>query len=294
MQTLIDGFLSALLANGKSHCTVQNYKSDLQQFSAWLMAEQKSLDSLHYADLRLWADGLANIGLSASTRGRKIAAVKSFFRYLSKMELVSKNPADGLELPKLEKKQPKVISLDNAKNLLAELQNAKKSSLWFRDYAIIATFLYTGVRREELTNIKLVDVDLPKSRILINGKGAKQRFVFINPTLVAILSEYIVAYRKLLYPAEKSPYLFVSAKNEHLAVRTINTIVNKAFELVGIKEKGVSAHILRKRFATSVFQGTGDIATISKMLGHSSPTVTMRYIVIDEQNMRNAANAINF
>lgn len=290
----IKEFLQSLAADGKSPCTIANYKGDLQGFNAWLEQQKKPLNNLRYSDLRNWANSLEGKGYTASTRGRKIAAVKSFFKYLLKMEVVTQNPADGLEVPKAEKKQPKVISLDEAKNLLEELHKTQDSELFFRDYTILAMFLYTGIRREELTNIKLADVDRQKGRILIHGKGAKQRYVFINATLAAILSEYLASYRKLIATAWESDYLFPSSKNEKLAVRTINNIVNKAFELAGIKEKGVSAHILRKRFATSVFQGTGDIATTSKLLGHSSPTVTMRYIVIDEQNMRNAANAVNF
>lgn len=290
----IKEFLQSLAADGKSPCTIANYKGDLQGFNDWLKQQKKPLNSLRYSDLRNWANSLEGKGYTASTRSRKIAAVKSFFKYLLKMEVITQNPADGLTMPKAEKKQPKVISLDEAKNLLDELRWVQNSDLFFRDYAILATFLYTGVRREEITNIKLADVDLQKGQVLIHGKGAKQRFVFINPTLAAILSEYLAVYRELIHSAENSLYLFPSSKNEKLAVRTINNIVNKAFELAGIKEKGVSAHILRKRFATSIFQGTGDIATTSKMLGHSSPTVTMRYVVIDEQNMRNAANAVNF
>lgn len=299
MQKLIDGFLSALSADGKSPCTTKNYKVDLQQFGAWLTAEKKQLDGLKYADLRLWADGLVNNGLSASSRARKIAAVKSFFRYLFKMDFIDKNPADGLTLPKQEKKQPKVITEQQASNLLEmrlekPIDGQNKSALWFRDYTILAIFLYTGIRREELTNICLSDVDLEKRQILIHGKGSKQRFVFINDTLTAILSEYLATYRQQIKTAETSKYLLPTGKQDKMCVKTVNDIINKAFEMAGIKEQGISAHILRKRFATSVFQGTGDIATTSKMLGHSSPTVTMRYIVIDEQNMRNAANAVNF
>lgn len=294
MQKLISGFLAALSADGKSHCTIVNYRGDLQQFSDWLTVTDKTIDNLRYADLRLWADGLAGQNLSASSRARKISAVKSFFRYLSKMDLIGKNPADGLTIPKQEKKQPKVISMEDAKTLLEKLTADRKGLLWFRDYTILATFLYTGIRREELANIRLADVDIEKGQILIHGKGAKERLVFVNATLTAILSEYLAAYRGLLKTAETSEYLFTSVKRPNINVRTVNNIVNKSFTKAGIKEKGVSAHILRKRFATSIFQGTGDIATTSKMLGHSSPTVTMRYVLIDEQSMRNAADAVSF
>lgn len=288
----INSFLTAMKAQGKSKCTIEAYRCDLTQFNE---AMTKPMAEIRYADLQKWSNNLDGGGLSASSRARKISAVKSFFKYLTKMEVVDRNPADGLETPKIEKKEPKVISMDDAADVLFAAKNGgEREHTWFRNYAVMATFLFTGIRREELTNIKLTDVDLAGRKILIHGKGSKQRTVYMNDMLHSIMSEYILAHRKNLKPAEKSKYLFPSSQAEKMCVRTVNDIVNTMFEKAGIKEGGVSAHILRKRFATTVFNNTGDIATVSKMLGHSSPTVTMRYISIDENNMRNAVNAVNF
>lgn len=293
MQNAINGFINSLLADGKSPCTVSAYKGDLSGFEKFVAS--MSLTMVKYADLREWADGLSADGLSAATRARKISAVKSFFRYCFKMGLTATNPADGLECPKIERKQPKVISSSDASNVLQSVCNGHSGNVtWFRDYAILSTFLYTGIRREELTNIKLTDVDLDRRSILIHGKGSKQRYVYINDNLLAVLSEYTEGHRRLFKTAARSEYFFPSTMSVKLSLKTVNNIVNKAFEQAGIKENGVSAHILRKRFATSVFQATADIATTSKLLGHSSPTVTMRYVVIDENTMRAAANTVNF
>lgn len=295
MANYIDRFLEALAADGKSKCTVSAYQGDLNGFCAFADSKDLALPTVRYADLRDWANEMESQGLSASTRARKISAVKSFYKYLMKMEQVERSPAEALEMPKQEKKQPSVISTEDAKNLLDYARHdAPKGVTWFRDYAVVALFLFTGVRREELTNIKLTDVDLQTDTILIHGKGNKQRQVYVNSALHAILAEYLYAYRALLKSSNDSEYLFTSVKSAKMSVRAVNDIVNKAFEAIGIKEEGVSVHNLRKRFATSLFANTGDIATTSKLLGHSSPTVTMRYVVIDENTMRSAANTVSF
>lgn len=293
MQKYADQFLEAIKADGKSKCTIEAYRLDLKSFCEFFC--NVDINTIKYADLREWVNNMEQKGFSANTRARKISAVKSFFRYLNKMEIIDRNSADGLEIPKLEKKQPIVISNDAASELLLHAKNdGGNEMLYFRDYTIMAVFLFTGVRREELTNITLQDVDLSNNSILVHGKGNKQRNVYINDSLHAILCEYINVYRGKIKTSKNSDFLFPSTNSKHICVRSVNNIVNKFFESCGIKEDGVSAHILRKRFATSLFQNTRDIALTSKMLGHSSPAVTMRYVVVDEDSMRNAANCVNF
>ncbi len=300
MKDMINSFIASLQADGKSKCTIVSYSSDLKEFSRFVSETiKKPVQEIKYSDLRQWANALEDLGLSPSSRARKISSIKSFFSYLCEMEYIEgKNPADSLHPPKMPKKQPKVISMENAKGLLVCAKAGDISSnntiTTFRDYAVIATLLFTGIRREELTNIMLDDVDMEGGTILIHGKGDKERSVFINDTLRPILSEYLFANRKVFKTAESSKYLFPSTQHEKLSVRMVNMIVNKAMENAGIKESGTSAHILRKWFATTVFANTGDIATTSKLLGHSSPTVTMRYVKIDEEAMRNATAVVGF
>lgn len=297
MERFVKGFLSAIKADGKSDCTVKSYRLDLTDFEQYLCENSIDVKDMHYSDLREWLNSLEDRALSPATRARKVSTIKAFFKYLCRMEVIDRNPAESLDAPKIPKKQPKVISMDSAKDLLS-LGNCssgeEKHMTFFRDYTIVATFLFTGVRREELSNIRLSDVKMDDGTILIHGKGNKERIVYINDTLHAILSEYLGYYRDVFKTAHESVYLFPSIKAEKMNVSSINRVVNKAFEAAGIKEKGVSAHILRKRFATTIFANTGDIATTSKMLGHSSPTVTMRYVRIDEDAMRSAAKTVNF
>lgn len=295
MEKEINEFLQYLSACGKSKCTISAYKGDLAAFAEIMSV--KSITDIKYNNLRAWADSLVSDGLSASSCSRKISSVKSFFRYCWKMDIVKDNPAKWLECPKIEKKQPTTISMIDASNLLHNASicnNGSSGVTWFRNYAILCMFLYTGVRREELTNIKISDVDLQKQSILIHGKGAKQRYVYINDTLLAVLSEYMEGHRKLFKTSYNSEYLFPSTMSAKISLKMVNNVVNKSFEQSGIKVYGLSAHILRKRFATSIFESTSDIATTSKLLGHSSPAVTMRYVVIGENIMRAATNSVNF
>lgn len=293
MQLLINDFIESIKTEGKSKCTLQAYRLDLKEFAEFF--KDMKVHEIRYTDLNAWNNNLERNNLCASSRARKIACIKSFFRYLVKVEVVEKNPSEILESPKLEKKQPIVISTKEAAELLFYARNdGGRNMLWFRDYTIMAVFLYTGVRREEITNISLNDIDLKKDTILIYGKGNKQRIVYINESLHPILSEYLLHYRGLLSRSIYSNFLFPSTKADKLSLASINNIVNRFFESSGIKEKGISAHILRKRFATSVFENTGDIALTSKLLGHSSPTVTMRYVAMNEDSMRKATNCVNF
>lgn len=297
MEEMIKEFMNSLVADGKSKRTVEAYTLDLIAFADYMGKYiQKPVNTLKYSDLRRWVNSLEEGGLSVATRAKRIASVRSFFKYLCKMDyIVGKNPTDGLDYPKIPKKQPKVIRSEDAKKIISVAKSNDSSHVTsFRDYAIIAMFLTTGIRREELSNVKLSDVDMENGAILIHGKGNKERCVYINDMLRPILSEYLASHRKQFKTADTSKYLFVSTRSEKITLAGINLIVNGSMEKAGIKEAGISAHILRKRFATTVFENTGDIATVSKLLGHSSPTVTMRYVSVGEDAMRQATNAASF
>lgn len=292
MKDLIEGYLKSLKADGKSKHTIENYGRDLQRFARYF--EGVSVESIDYPMMRNWANSMAEEGLKAGTRARMISTVRSFYRYLYRLGIVIQSPAEALERPKIEAVCPVVISGEEAHDLIENTKFSRSDLLWNRDYTIMSMFLYTGIRREELTNIKLCDVDLEKKVILIHGKGCKQRIVVINSKLFPVLKDYIQYYRKRIITAGESDYLFPSIKSVKMAVNSVNHVVNKAMEETGIKKKGVSAHVLRKRFATTVFDKTGDIGITSKMLGHSSPTVTMRYVVMEENQMRKAAESLDF
>lgn len=296
MPNMINDYISSVIADGKSQCTVKAYKGDLKEFAEFVEQEiQKPIEELKPIDLRLWANSLEKRELAANSKARKISSVKSFFAWLYDMECINRDPAASLKSPKIPKKQPKVISVEDAKDLLnfyREEDCDRKTA--FRDYTMIAVFLFTGIRRAEIADIMMNDVDLKRGVILIHGKGDKERNVYINDAIRPVLSEYLAVHRDMIKYAAESEYLFPSNKSFKMNVGRVSAIVDKAMDAIGIKERGISVHNLRKRFATTVFNNTEDIATTSKLLGHSSPTVTMRYVDIGEDTKRAAAMAVGF
>lgn len=293
METYINGYLVFLEADGKSKCTIVNTKCDLKQIARYFNGiDIKDID---YAMMIDWITDMAKEGLSTKSRARKIASIRGFFKYLLRIEAIDKNPADFLKTPKLEKKEPVVISTKEASALIDTAKaDAGNTIFWYRNYAILCIFLYTGIRREELVNIKFSDVNMDDSVILIHGKGNKQRSVYMNEELKSILGEYINRYRNNLLRNKETEYLFFSKNVKKLNVKNVNDIVNKIMEESGIKQYGLSSHVLRKRFATTVFENTGNIGITSKALGHSSPTVTMRYVSIDAESLRAVSECVKF
>lgn len=295
MEKMIQEFLDSMGPEGKSKCTIQSYFYDLNEFKNYMEKEGKNDVSLiSYRDLSEWTNFLYNKRNSPTTISRKISSVKAFFSYLYKMDIIEKNPSEFLKKPKIQEKKPKVISDSDASDLLFKARNGDETIDSFRNYTIISVFLTTGIRREELTNIRVEDVDLNERTILIKGKGNKERTAYINEFLLPVISEYLYSHRSVYKYANESDFLFLSRSSLKISVRTINRIVNKAFEDAGIKENGVSAHVLRKRFATTVFRKTRNIEEVSEMLGHSSLAVTKRYVVINEESIRKSAECATF
>lgn len=293
MKQLIESFISAMEADGKSNCTVTNYRNDLNQLSEFFRLTDVS--SIKYSDLRNFVNDMVKRGLSSSTRARKISAAKSFFRYLTKMDIIEKNPAEFLETPKLPKKEPKVINTDETVEVLECSKNTSDAeNISFRDYTMISLFLFTGIRRGELVDIRLTDVNMDNREILIHGKGNKERKVFISNELYPTLKIYLEEYRDTFFKAKECEYLFISKRGNKISLRQMNNIIDNIFRMAEIKEDGLSVHALRKRFATTLFENTRDIATVSKILGHSSPAVTMRYVAFNEDNIRKAVDTIKF
>lgn len=302
----IASFLSSLKLDGRSKQTREAYKHDLRQLSRYLNSTldtaSRKIWNISFSDLAGWLNSMGE--LSPASIARKKSTLKTFFQYLLDTGAITKNPAEQLRPTKIPQKVPRVISQENAEKLLSVFQGESRTFNSQRNYAVVSFLIYTGVRCQELTDIKLDDVrnldsDNPKERfVIIKGKGNKERRVFISEQLQAVLLDYIGNQRYKCRYAQKSPYLFVSQKSEKMSTDAVEAVVNKGLGKIGFdrfdgidgpisgkKKKGLSAHVLRKYFATTAFKKTKNIEAVSKALGHSDIRVTMRYICIDEDDM---------
>lgn len=276
-----------------SDATISAYSSDLREFFS-VMGFSDSIKEITLHDVEtVYIANLVASGNCAASRSRKLSSVRAFYKWAVKNGIVVENPVENVEMPKIEKKSVKAMSFDEVEQVLDEAKKDSRENA-FRDLAVVSLMFSTGIRRAELTEIKLNDLNLEECVLVVHGKGNKDRLAYFNDTTRAVLYEYINVHRKYFSKSSESEYLFVSDKGNKLCLSTVNRIVNRYLESAGIKNKGFTVHSTRKAFATAVYENTGDILAVQQLLGHGSPSTTQRYVGVAEYRKRQAAMTVNF
>jgi len=317
MKQAIDKFLTYLqsVKNSSPH-TVSNYGKDLNQFLAYLTppeAEPPSLVSIHHSVIREFVGHLHEQGLEKSSIARKLAALRSFFKYCVREGMLRDNPARLVPTPKLPKRIPSVLSAEEMNGFLnqiagiglhPEAQNKKKNAivkverklprgnadteglLIKRDRAILELLYAAGLRVSELTGLNLVDMDV-KDRILrVRGKGNKERIVPYGSKAEEALEAYWQVREELLTqnsssrakrePAPHTQAIFLNYAGRRLTQRSVGRIVKKYVRLVNINWD-LHPHSLRHAFATHLLADGADLRAIQELLGHQSLATTQKY-----------------
>jgi integrase/recombinase XerC len=290
MSNHISEFLSYLrFERGASENTVVSYENDLKQFAAHLKGSGDAEPNLLTADnldVRGFLASLVKQGLKKSSAQRKLAGIRSFYRYLFREGLVEKNPAKVVATPRKEKSQPSVLSVDDAVMLVEAPRGDTLDGL--RDRAILEVFYSSGVRISELQGLNREQVDLPQGLAKVTGKGNKERFVPLGAKAVAAISAYISALdaeSKIDFSAPQIP-LFLNKRSLRLSVRGVRRVVMKYVGEKLIRGK-VSPHTLRHTFATHLLGAGADLRSIQEMLGHASLSTTQKYTHLDLEKLMN-------
>ena len=228
----------------------------------------------------------------AATRARKASSIRVFFNYLcAKANLIELNPAQNLETPKLDKRLPKYLSLEDSKKLLNVTQNEDNRNME-RDYAIITLFLNCGMRLSELVGININDIDFSENKMTVIGKGNKERTIYLNKACVRAIHEYLDVRPKDGIKTDKlnsRKALFLSERRERISKRTVQHIVDKELTAAGLDTKKYSTHKLRHTAATLMYQyGNVDIRALQEVLGHESISTTEIYTHVANKQARDA------
>ena len=228
----------------------------------------------------------------AATRARKASSIRVFFNYLcAKANLIELNPAQNLETPKLDKRLPKYLSLEDSKKLLNVTQNEDNRNME-RDYAIITLFLNCGMRLSELVGININDIDFSENKMTVIGKGNKERTIYLNKACMRAVHEYLDVRPKDGIKTDKlnsRKALFLSERRERISKRTVQHIVDKELIAAGLDTKKYSTHKLRHTAATLMYQyGNVDIRALQEVLGHESISTTEIYTHVANQQARDA------
>ena len=223
-------------------------------------------------------------GISASSRARKLSAIKSFYKYLTvRTKQLSENPVADLEYPKLRKSLPKYLTMDQSAKLLKCVDGQNK----LRDYAILMLFLNCGIRRSELVGLNITDVY--EDRIRVVGKGNKERFVYFGTPCRKAIDAYMVERNKKVLTDNRA--LFGSRNGNRISVTAVHRLVEKALKQAGIDATQFSAHKLRHTAATMMLSGGVDVKTVQEVLGHENLNTTQIYTHIENTELKIAAEA---
>jgi len=230
-----------------------------------------------------------------ATRARKVSTIRIFFNYLSqKTGLIENNPAQNLETPKLGKRMPKYLTLDESKKLLdITISDENDNENNIRDYAIITLFLNCGIRLSELVGINIKDITFSECKLNVIGKGNKERTIYLNKACMNAIKDYIDNAR----PKEGIKYdskdaLFLSKRRERISNRTVQYIVKRELQKAGLDTTKYSVHKLRHTAATLMYQyGNIDIRALQELLGHKSISTTEIYTHVDNSQVRNAVES---
>ncbi len=266
------------------------------------------LDMLHPIDITEYLDYLSyyekdHEQITNDERGkqRKLASLRSFYNYFFRNEMIEKNPAALVQMPKLHKKEIIRLDADEVAMLLDHVENGENMSKQqaafhkktkVRDLALMTLLLGTGIRVSECVGLDLKDVDFKNNGILIRRKGGYEAVVYFGDEVESALKEYICERERIIPEAGHEGALFLSLQNKRLTVRAVENLVKKYASAVTSLKK-ITPHKLRSTYGTSLYRETGDIYLVADVLGHKDVNTTKKhYAALEDERRRKAAGAV--
>lgn len=292
MYHLIDGFLYYLqVEKNASPKTLESYQGDLFQGLDWFAAAlNKKEDSLSPGEInhlvfRGYMAELQRRGLSKATVSRKLSAWRSFFRFLSREEVIEGNHLLKVAVPRRDKRLPQPLFPEDCA-AMAEAP-VDKSPLYLRDRAMIEVLYASGVRVSELVGLNLTDLDLSAGYAMVTGKGSKERMVPLGSYAIRALSDYIKTGWPAIAGSSGKPTkaVFLNYKGERLSVRGVQKVIDKYAALLGLDRK-ISPHTFRHSFATHVLDGGADLRAVQELLGHARLSTTQVYTHVTRERLK--------
>lgn len=263
--------------------TIDSYRRDLQQFLNFLGTSDTRVTDISRDTVRSFLASLAEKGRARRTIARKLACLRSFFKFLVKTGVLKANPAKAIPSPKLEGRLPSFLSIPTALEVL-NLPH-KDSVLGLRDRAILEIFYGTGMRLRELVGLNVDDLDLVNGLIKVMGKGGKERLVPVGRKAGAVVKAYLERREELFANEQQSKALFLNKGGSRLSARGVQRRVNKYLTLISEAE-GLSPHLLRHTFATHLLDSGADLRAVKELLGHASLSTTQVYTHVTIERLR--------
>ncbi len=309
--TYLNDFLDYMITiQNKSKNTVKEYNYDLATFLRFIkihfkLTDEKDLKQIKYDDVTV--DTLKKIKLEdlhaflgyltknynskATTRSRKVSSLRVFFNYLCQKNLLEINPTQNLETPKIGKRLPRYLTLDDSKRLLDVASNEDNRNNE-RNYAITTLFLNCGMRLSELVGINITDIIFEECQLNVIGKGNKERTIYLNKACMKAIDAYLRVRPKDNLSSDGQKALFLSERRQRISKRTVQQIIYDELKQAGLDTSKYSVHKLRHTAATLMYQyGQVDIRALQELLGHESISTTEIYTHVSNNQVRNAVES---
>ena len=283
----IKDFVSYLkIEKGLAENSILAYQHDVDKLKEFASSKSSLPDQLSYDDLKLFLTTLYDLGLSARSQARIISGIKQFYGFLLLENLIKEDPSELLEQPKLGRKLPEVLTIEEIDSLLAAIDLSKNEG--HRNRAMLETLYSCGLRVSELVGLRFSDLFFEEGFIRVIGKGNKERLVPVSPQVQKEIDIYQQHIRNHLNIQKGSENIvFLNRRGAQLTRVMVFTIIKNLAESIGLK-KNISPHTFRHSFATHLIEGGANLRAIQEMLGHESITTTEIYTHLDQRFLRDA------
>ena len=281
-------FDAALRTHGMAEKTRRAYGVDLAQLARWATTRELDPGRLEFRELRRYAAVLSEAGASKSTVARKLAAIRSFFRYAVERGELEANPADLLSSPKRHSYLPRVLKPEEAAALLDRIPAT--TPLELRDRALFELAYGAGLRSEELVNLDMSSLDPDGEELRVDGKGGRTRVVPAGEPAWRAIARYLERGRPALMTGDggrPEPAVFISKSGRRLSTSDIRRRLGLWARRAAAQE-GISPHTLRHSFATHLLEGGADLRSIQELLGHATISTTQTYTRVESARLKRA------
>jgi len=283
----IKDFVSFLkIEKGLSENSILAYQNDVQKLRDFSEGNQTEAVNITYDQLKEFVATLYDLGLSARTQARIISGVKQFFLFLLIEDMIHDDPSELLEMPKIGRKLPEVLTIEEIDRLIAAIDMSKNES--HRNRAILETLYSCGLRVSELVNLRFSDLFFEEGFIRVIGKGNKERLVPVSKSVekeIGLYNDHVRRHQHI-QPGNEN-VVFLNRRGAKLTRVMIFTIIKDLSAAIGL-QKSISPHTFRHSFATHMIEGGANLRAVQDMLGHESITTTEIYTHLDQRFLRDA------
>lgn len=288
----LEDFKSYIIAEKNfSQHTAKAYCSDILSFLVWM--DDESCEEVNFSKIRDYIHFIQKFNYKKTTVARKIASLRTFYKYLYREQKIDSNPAMNLNNPKRPKSLPKFLTPDEVEQIL---NNTKiETPAGYRNRTILELLWATGMRISELSGLNFGDLNLEHNEIRVFGKGSKERIILVTDRAKSFLERYIETARALIPkgfpvpPQDEDSPVFINNTSYRLQTRTVRNVINEVVKKINLP-KHVTPHVFRHSFATHLIENGADLRIVQELLGHASISNTQIYTHVSTQHLKEVYN----